>query len=438
MMSAMPSSDGVKVTPIRDTSGQDRPVDPRPALRKRRYKLIVMAGGGALLLLILVLVVRSWLGAEVSIPRERVRIAEVTRGSFIRDVSAQGTVVAAVSPTLFAVAPGTVHYLVQAGDTVKKAQPIAQVDSPELRNELEREQATLASLEVAVQRQSIDTRRQLLGNQQTIDLANVTIQAAQREQRRAEDSWSKHLISERDYEKARDDAVAAAVNHKHAVETAGLQKESLEFELRARRLERDRQRLVVEDLQRRVADLEIKSPVNGIVGTLAVNERATVPINAAVITVVDLTAFEIEFQVPESYGDDLGLGMDAEVQYAARKYAAKVSAVSPEVKQGQVTGRLRFSGDVPQGLRQNQRLSARIVLESRDNVLKVPRGPFLDSNGGRVAYVVRDDIATRVPIQAGATSIAEVEILQGLSSGDQIIISNLSEFERVETVRLTD
>jgi len=438
MMSAVPSADDVKVTPIRDTSGQDRPVDPRPALKKRRYKLIALTGGGALLLLILVLVVRSWLGAQVSIPRERVRIAEVTRGSFIRDVSAQGTVVAAVSPTLFAVAAGTVHYLVQAGDTVKKGQAIAQVDSPELRNELEREQATFASLEVAVQRQSIDTRRQLLANQQTIDLANVTIQAAQREQRRAEDSWSKHLISERDYEKARDDAIAAGVNHKHAVETASLQKESLEFELRARRLERDRQRLVVEDLQRRVADLEIKSPVNGIVGTLAVNERATVPINAAVITVVDLTAFEIEFQVPESYGDDLGLGMDAEVQYAARKYAATVSAVSPEVKQGQVTGRLRFSGDVPQGLRQNQRLSSRIVLESRDNVLKVPRGPFLDSGGGRVAYVVRDDIATRVPIQAGATSIAEVEILQGLSSGDQIIISNLSEFERVETVRLTD
>lgn len=438
MMSAVPSHDDVKVTPIRDTSGQDRLVDPRPALKKRRYKLIAAACGGALLLLILVVIVRSWLGAEVSIPRERVRIAEVTRGSFIRDVSAQGTVVAAVSPTLFAVAPGTVHYLVQAGDAVTQGQAIAQVDSPDLRNELERERATLASLEVAVQRQSIDTRRQLLANQQTIDLADVTIQAAQREQRRAEDSWGKHLISERDYEKARDDAAAAAVNHKHAVETAGLQKESLEFELRARRLDRDRQQLVVEDLQRRVADLEIKSPVNGIVGTLAVNERATVPINAAVITVVDLTAFEIEFQVPESYGDDLGLGMDAEVQLAARKYAAKVSAVSPEVKQGQVTGRLRFSGDVPQGLRQNQRLSARILLESRDNVLKVPRGPFLDSGGGRVAYVVHDGIATRVPIQVGATSIAEAEILQGLSSGDAIVISNLSEFERVETVRLTD
>jgi HlyD family secretion protein len=112
--------------------------------------------------------------------------------------------------------------------------------------------------------------------------------------------------------------------------------------------------------------------------------------------------------------------------------------VSPEVKQGQVTGRLRFSGDVPQGLRQNQRLSSRIVLEQRDGVLKVARGQFLDSGGGRMTYVVQDDIATRAKIQTGATSVSEVEILEGLSPGDRIIISSLSEFERSATVRLAN
>ena len=438
MITPLHSDSGAKVTRIRDTSAQDIAVDPAPAQKRRRYQFIAAGAGALLLLLVLVLLVRNWISAEVTVPMERVRIAEVTRGPFIRDISAQGTVVAAVSPTMFAAAPGTVHFLVQAGDVVKKGQPVATLESPELRNELEREQASLAGLEVAVQRQGIETRRELAANQQARDLANVAIQAAERELRRAEDSWGKKLISERDFEKARDDAAAARVNHTHAQETAGLQKESLEFELRARRLERDRQRLVVEELQRRVGDLNLKSPVDGIVGTLAVAERASVAQNAPLLTVVDLTAFEIEFQVPESYADDLGLGMEAEVTYATRKYAAKVSAVSPEVRQSQVTGRLRFAGEMPQGLRQNQRLSTRIVLESREDVLKVQRGAFLDTGGGRVAYVVQDDIAVRRPIRTGATSVAEVEILEGLQPGDRIIISNLGEFERVETVRLAD
>lgn len=432
------SGNKVKVMPMRDTSAQDRPIDPAPAQKRRRYQIIGAGVGALLLLIVLGILIRNWLSAEITVPLERVRIAEVNRGPFVRDISAQGIVVAAVSPTMFAAAPGTVHFLVQAGDVVKKDQPIATLESPELRNELAREEASLASLEIAVQRQGIDTRRELAANQQAADLANVAIQAAERELRRGEDSWSKHLISERDYEKARDDAAAARVNHKHAIETAGLQKEGLEFELRARRLDRDRQRLVVQDLQRRVGDLSMKSPVNGIIGTLTVAERTSVAQNAPLLTVVDLTAFEIEFQVPESYADDLGLGMDAEVSYGAKKYAAKVSAVSPEVRASQVTGRLRFSGDVPQGLRQNQRLSTRIVLESREDVLKVQRGAFLDSGGGRIAYVVQDDVAVRRPIRTGATSVSEVEILEGLEPGDRIITSNLGEFERVETVRLAD
>jgi len=438
MITPLHTDSGPKVTRIRDTSAQDIVVDPAPAQKRRRYQLIGAGAGALLLLIVLGILIRHWLAAEISVPIERVRIAEVTRGPFVRDISSQGTVVAAVSPTMFAIAPGTVHYLVQAGDVVKKDQPLATLESPELRNELQREQASLDGLEVAVQRQGIDTRRQLAANQQAIDLANVDIQAAEREMRRGEDSWGKHLISERDYEKSRDDAAAARVNHKHAIETAELQKESLQFELRARRLERDRQRLVVDDLQRRVGELSLKSPVNGIVGTLAVAERASVAQNAPLITVVDLTAFEIEFQVPESYADDLGLGMEAEVTSGTKKYAAKVSAVSPEVRSGQVTGRLRFSGEVPQGLRQNQRLSTRIVLESRDDVLKVQRGAFLDTGGGRVAYVVQGDVATKRAIRTGAVSVSEVEVLEGLQPGDRIIISNLGEFERVETVRLAD
>jgi HlyD family secretion protein len=440
MTHALPAAEdgGSKVTRIRDTSAQDRAVDAGPRALRQRRRLIAAASGALVLLVAVIYVVRQWAAAEISVPRERVRIAQVTRGPFVRDVSAQGTVVAAVSPTLFSPAAGTVHFLVQAGDVVKKEQVIATVESPELRNELEREQATLASLEVGVQRQTIDTRRQLLANQQASDLADVEIQAAERELRRADESWGTKLISERDFEKARDDAAAARVNHKHAIEAAALQKESLEFELRAKRLERDRQRLVVRELERRVGDLSMRSPVDGVVGTLAVAERTSVAQNAALITVVDLTAFEVEFRVPESYADDLGLGMDTEVTYAARKYAAKVSAVSPEVRQGQVTGRLRFSGDTPRGLRQNQRVSARIVLESRNDVLKVARGPFLETAGGRVAYVVRDDIATRTAIRAGAGSVTEVEILEGLAPGDAIIISALSEFERATALRLTD
>jgi HlyD family secretion protein len=423
---------------IRDTSAQDTAIDPAPA-RKRRLRILIASAVGALVLIAIAMpAFVRWLDAEISVPRERVRIAKVTRGPFVRDTSAQGVVVAAVSPTLFSPAAGYVTYSVQAGDTVKKGQVLGMVSSPQLENELAREQATAESLEVAVARQAIETRKELLTNQQTKDNAEVSIRAAERELKRAEEAWQSRAISQRDYEKARDDLTTARLAHEHAIENAALEKESLEFELKTRRLERDRQRLLVQDLNRRVDELTLRSPVDGVVGTLAVNQKAAVAANAALISVVDLTAFEIEFQLPESYADDIGLGMQAEVAYGQKNYAATVTAISPEVKQNQVTGRLRFSGEVPPGLRQNQRVSSRIILEAHDDALTVQRGSFVDSGGGRVAYVVEDGLARRTPIRLGATSISAVQIASGLEDGDEIIISGTDTFGDAEIVRLTD
>jgi len=155
------------------------------------------------------------------------------------------------------------------------------------------------------------------------------------------------------------------------------------------------------------------------------------------MTVVDLTAFEVEADVPESYADDLGLAMPAEIHIGTAVYPATVVSVSPEIVENQVTTRLRFSA-TPPGLRQNQRLTTRILLENKPNVLMVERGQFLESGAGRVAYVLEDDIAHRTPIELGARSLNAVEILGGLNEGDVIITSSIEAFERAETLLVTN
>jgi HlyD family secretion protein len=153
---------------------------------------------------------------------------------------------------------------------------------------------------------------------------------------------------------------------------------------------------------------------------------------------VDLGAFEVELGLPESYGDDVGLGMDVEVSYGGNTYAGFIAAVSPEVKNNEVAARVRFADAAPAGLRQNQRVSARVLFESKSDVLTLKRGPFLDSGGGRIVYVVEDGIATRRPVLTGSISIGAVEIVEGLDAGEVVIISSTELFEGADTVRLTD
>jgi len=354
----------------------------------------------------------------------------------VRDVAATGLVVAAVSPTLFAEAPGTVIYKVRAGDVVEAGDVLGAVQSAALNNEYERERATLISADAALNRQTIEVRRQILKSSQDSDLAKVQITAAEREYKRAQDAWDIHVIPERDYLRARDDLDTAKLNYAHAIETGGLEKDSLQLELRSQRAQRDAQALKVARLRERVDALTLKSPVAGIVATLAQVERAQVAENAPLVTVVDLSALEIEFQVAESYANEIRPGMNAEVTMDGRKLVGTVAGISPDVRNSQVTGRVRFVQQ-PQGLRQNQRASVRIVLDERADVLKVGRSPFQDSDT-RFVYVVRDGEAIRTPVEYGATAIGEIEIRKGLEVGDVVVLSDMRDYKDAPSVLISN
>ncbi len=423
---------------IADTSAQDVLIEQKPG--GARW---LISGGLALLLILLafwaVPAVQRWAGSSVTVPLDRLRVASVEVGSLVRDVSVQGRVVAAVSPTLFAPAGGTITLQVEAGSEVAEGQVLAVLDSPELQNRLQQEQSTLDRLRVELDRQRIEARQKILDNQKNIDLARVALVAAERERRRAESGWEIEAISQIDYEKTKDELENAQLAHKHAVADAELDEERLNFELRTRELELGRQQFLVEDVKRQVNELDMRSPVNGIVGNLLVDQKANVIDNQPVMAVVDLTAFEVEAQVPESYADDLGLGMAAEVLVGNQAFGGTLVSVSPEVIENQVTTRIRFANGMPPGLRQNQRLTTRILMEEKQNVLTLPRGQFLDSGGGRVAYVLGDDgVARRRSIEIGARSLSEVEVASGLEAGDNVVISSIDAFRGADTVLVTD
>ena len=423
---------------IADTSGQDVRIARGPNNKRR-----LVLGGIALLLVVAafwaVPAVQRWAGSSVTVPLDRLRLAQVVRADLVRDVSVQGRVVAAVSPTLFATAQGIITLAVEAGDQVSQGQVLAVLDSPELQNQLMQETASRDSLAVELDRQRIEAKQKALDNRKNIDLAKVTLVAAERERRRAEAGYEIEAISQIDYEKTKDDLDTAQLAHQHAVADATLDDERLAFELRNRELQLQRQSLLVQDLERQVDELEMRSPVNGIVGNLLVDQKTSVIANQPVMAVVDLTAFEVEAQVPESYADDLGLGMSAEILVSTTPFAGTLVSVSPEIIQNQVTTRIRFSDGMPPGLRQNQRLTTRILMEEKPAVLTLPRGQFLESGGSKIAYVLGEDrVARRRAIEIGARSLAAVEVLAGLEEGETVIVSGTEEFESAETVLVTN
>lgn len=419
---------------IENTLRQDRPIA-RPVRQVRwawwiGVAMVLLVGGVA------VMATGGWRFSEHSIRADRIRIATVERGTLVRDIAVDGRVTTANSPTLYAIAAGTVQLDVVAGDSVQKGQVLATIESPELMSRLAQNQASLALLESEVGRSELDVAQGRAEAQKRVDQAEIDRRRAAREVEGLQSAYNVGALAEIEYRRAQDDLKKEQIALQHAREYRRLEVQALSFDLNTKRLELKRQASVVEELKRQVDALVIRSPVDGQVGQVLLAQRANVSADTAVLTVVDLSAFELEVGVPDSFARDLGIGMPAEILVGGNGYVGRVRSIAPEVVRGEVAARIEFTGDKPEGLRQNQRLTARILLAEKHDVLMVERGPFLESGGGEVAYVVHQGTAERRPIRTGVSSLQAVELLSGVQPGDRLVVSGDDAFGGAQRVQL--
>ncbi len=420
---------------IRDTSAQDQTISQRSRPQWRRWlwpavaTVVVLAGIG--------FVAKGWLGGSRSFDGARLRIATVGRGDLVRDIAADGRVIAANSPVLYAISAGTVTLKVVAGDVVKQGQELAVIDSPELRSKLAQEQATLAGLEAEAGRAALDATLARATASKVTDQAAIDRQAAARDLERYQRGFDGGAVPQVNLAKAQDDLKKAEITLQHARSDAALQSQGADLDARNKRLLANRQQAVVAEVQRQVDALTLRAPFDGQVGQVQATQHTQVAANAPILGVVDLSRFEIEIKVPESFARDLAIGMPAQLTSGSgQPFPGEISAVSPEVVNGEVVARIRFSDKQPEGLRQSQRMSARILLDTRKNVVKVERGPFVEQSGGRHAWVVNGSTASRRPVQFGVSSLGEVEIVSGLQPGEKVVVSGTDLFGDAEKVSI--
>lgn len=423
-------------TRFRDTTEQDRPVAPQ----SRRWPWLV--GGGAAVVAVLALTsggrIKQMLSADQAVSVARLSLATVDVGPLTRDVAGEGRVVAAQSPTLFAPGAGTVTLAVQAGDPVKRNQVLARVDSPELTNRLAQERSNVDAVKADLARAEVEARQQTAALQSAFENARIDQQTAANDLARQTQAFEAGATARMQVERAQDALAKAKLAHDQARDLRGLKTDSLALDVQAKKSALARQQLLVADLERQVGELSVRSPVDGQVGQLFIPDRTNVARDAKLLSVIDLSALEVQMQVAESFARELQPGMPGEINGNGQRWAGQVSSVSPEVVGGEVSARLRFAGQQPEQLRQNQRLSVRVLLDKRDKVLGVTRGSFVDDGGGSYAYVVRGGVAEKVAIKLGARSLERVEVISGLSAGDRVVISGSDNFKGAERVLIAD
>jgi len=314
---------------IAEPSEQDKPIQKRTPWIKRG---LVSAGVlGAIVVVFSMVNGSHFLRAERSIAFSRLRTALVERGTLVRDIKVEGRIVATSFPSLFSPAKGKTTLHVKAGQEVEKGQVLAVIDSPELMIRLKQEESTREALAAGLDRVRIEQKTALMTHDRQNKLARLRLDAAQRAFKRARQSRDQGLINAMEYEAAQDAVLIAELELENGLATALLDQDRYDFEIRNQEALIIRQDLVLEDKSRQVKDLAVVSPVAGLVGNVEVDQSDWIDISQPLMTVIDLSAFEVEIQIPEAYADDVTAQVRAEIHYMGRKYSGMVLVVFPPI-----------------------------------------------------------------------------------------------------------
>ncbi len=422
---------------IQDTQSQDQLIEqPR---KKNTWRWIAIALVGLTITLMSWSSISLWYGSAAKVELKDITIAEVQRGDLSRNVSVSGKIVAANAPQLYSSELGKVTLLVKPGESVTQGQVVATVNSPELKAIIEQQESTLEQLKIDNRRADLTDQESQLNLEQQMNAALAELNVAKREYERADISYEKNIVSKVDWLTKQDVQENAERSHTHAQKRVALAKQRLEFEQQNREFKVQKQQLVLEELYRRRGALEIKAPVDGIVGNWLVEQKSQIAAHTAVMTVVDLTEYEAEIAVPEFYADELGIGLPVNLTVAGQHLTAEIIAISPEIKSNQVQVRAHITSANNASLRQNQRVSAEIEFEKRLNTLFLKRGPFIGSNEGKHLYKLNQQgVAEKINFRPGINNVEYIEILSGAEQGDRIITSDYEDFNGANLVQITE
>jgi HlyD family secretion protein len=163
---------------------------------------------------------------------------------------------------------------------------------------------------------------------------------------------------------------------------------------------------------------------------------AAVAKDTPLLAVANLSALEIEAKVPEIIAHDLALGMAVDIEGSGRSWKGSVSDISPEIVGAEAAVRVRFGDGKPDGLHQGDRLSVRILIDRRSNVLMVQRGAFANQKIGGFIYVIHGSLAERRVVRLGVIGDHEVELLGGVAAGERVVVSGSDAFDGAPRVNI--
>jgi HlyD family secretion protein len=364
---------------------------------------------------------------------------EVKRGDIPRNVKGIGTLVPEEIRLIPAVTNGRIEKRhVKPGANVRSDTIIVEMSNPELERDALDALNQLKGAESELANQKVQLQSNRLNQQSQAATVASDYQRAKLQAERDEVLAREGLSSDLNAKLSRGQADALANRDKIEKERLSIVDDAIKAQVQVYEA-RVQQFKALYELRRSQLDaLKVRAGVNGVVQEVPIQEGQQVTQGTILARVIDPTALKAEVRVAETQTKDIVVGQRAEIDTRNGIIEGRVMRIAPTATQGTVTVEVELMSELPKGARPDLSVDGTIELELMKNVVYMQRPAFGQANSQITLFKLLPDgkEAVRVPVKLGRDSVSFIEILEGLNVGDQVILSDTSQYDSVNRIRL--
>jgi HlyD family secretion protein len=377
--------------------------------------------------------------AAPTVDKSTVWVDTVKRGPMVRQVRGLGTLVPEDIRWIPVLTDARVDELVlRPGAVVKPDSIILKLSNPDLEQATEDATLQRKGAEADLLNTKAKLESDLLTQRATAATVYSDYEQAKLDLERKEKLYKDGLAPDMDLKIAQFKAQELAKRNQIELDRVETQKKAAEAQIATSNAKVDQLRALEALKRKQMAALNVRAGINGVLELepVEVGQRVTAGTNVA--RVADPTRLKAQIRIAETQAKDVQIGQRAEVDTRNGVVEGRVSRVDPSVVNGTVTVDVIFSGPLPAGARADLTVDGTIELERMADVVYVGRPAFGQelSTVGLFKLVDNGQDAVRVQVKLGRSSVNTIEIQGGLQPGDQVILSDMSAWDRYDRITL--
>ncbi len=377
--------------------------------------------------------------AAPEVDKANLWIGQVKRGPMLREVRGSGTLVPVDINWIAAATDGrVVRILTLAGTVVEPDTVIMELSNPE---QLQRQSD--AKFQLVGAEADYASLKSHLESDRLNEEAGVAQLKAEYEQAKlradADDDMAKRgVMPELSRRISRNAADQLATRYKLAQQKLAVERDGMDAQLAAQRAKVDEYRTQYQLQQGQVALLRVRAGLVGVLQQVNAEVGRRVTAGTILAKVVQPARLKAAVKIAESQAKDIQLGEEASVDTRNGLVAGHVIRIDPAAENGTVTVDIGLDGPLPKGARPDLSVDGTIELERLANVLYVQRLVHAEEEQSGTVFRLDPGGATarRVNVRFGRSSVNAIQIAGGLAEGDRIILSDISQWDNYDRIRL--